>query len=118
MKQPRSQPSIDKHIDVGDISNSAAVAIGHGASDEVRRLILDRFYIDRYPITNAEYALFLKEHLELTAPDHWIRGSIPKGRENHPVVYIAWSYAKAYADWANKRLLFEAEKGCTRWHFS
>jgi serine/threonine-protein kinase len=72
--------------------------------------------MDRTPVTNAQFRTFL----EVTGyrPDdegkarflsHWDRGRIPSGMERHPVVYVSWVDACAYAVWAGKRLPSEAE---------
>lgn len=68
----------------------------------------EAFYIDRYPVTNAEYKKFVDatghEH-----PAHWRRGTWPEGKANHPVVQITWDSAFAYTQWAGKRLPTELE---------
>ena len=72
------------------------------------------FYMDTYPVTNAQF----KEFLVATkyAPSdpanflkHWNGGSPAAGMENHPVVYVDRGDAEAYARWAGKRLPTEVE---------
>lgn len=66
------------------------------------------FYIDRFPVTNADY----KEFVEATGhdePSHWRRGVWPEGKADHPVVNVNWDSAVAYAKWAGKRLPTEIE---------
>lgn len=61
----------------------------------------NEFQISRVPITNAQYAMFVKA-TKYQAPDHWQDGRIPKGLESHPVVNVAWYDAIAYCEWLSK----------------
>jgi formylglycine-generating enzyme required for sulfatase activity len=75
-------------------------------SEEVE---LTAYAMDRYPVTNQDFAQFLKasgyqpkhSHSFLK---HWVNGHIPAGLENHPVVYVSLEDARAYAQWIGKRL--------------
>ncbi len=77
-------------------------------------LKMPAFYLDKHPVTNAEFRTFLKAS-GYTPRDtcnflkHWDGGKIPPGAENYPVVYVAYEDAKAYAAWAGKRLPTETE---------
>lgn len=72
------------------------------------RLDLPSFWIDTYPVTNAEYARFVAA-TEHRPPPHWANGSYPPDKADHPVVNVSWEDAQAYAAWAGKRLPTEAE---------
>ena len=73
-----------------------------GEQDEkpMRRLWLDSFFIDRYPVTNAQYAFFLQE-TGSEKPLYWNddRCNDP----NQPVVGISWAGAMAYCAWRSKK---------------
>lgn len=76
----------------------------------MRQVHLDAFYIDRYPVTQAEYAKFIQD-TGYPPPPHWepYGGTFPPGKDNHPVAYVCWFDARDYAEWAGKRLPTEAE---------
>ncbi len=69
---------------------------------------LPEFWIDKIPVTNAEYARFVAE-TGREAPKHWEGQSPPEDITDHPVVYVSWQDAVAYAEWAGKRLPSEEE---------
>jgi formylglycine-generating enzyme required for sulfatase activity len=78
--------------------------------DEKQSVHVDAFYIDKYPVTNAEYAKFV-EATDHPPPPNWEEtgGIYPPDMAGHPVVFVNWFDAQDYAAWAGKRLLTEAE---------
>ncbi len=86
----------------------------HTSATFERKVSLARYAIDLTPVTNAQFARFLKATgYKPRHPDnflkHWSDGSFPPGREDHPVVYVDLDDARAYAKWVNKRLPTEGE---------
>jgi len=92
-----------------------------------RRIAFARFAMDESLVTNAEYAAFL--HSSDYHPrhrtnflKHWHDGCPPVGKEDYPVVYVDLDDARAYANWAHKRLPTEEEwqyaaQGPARWKY-
>ena len=75
---------------------------------------IKRFYMDKYPVTNAQWMTFTKETnyqpVDTTSYlKHWPEGKIPAGAERYPVVYVNLDDVNAYASWASKRLPTEIE---------
>ena len=73
-----------------------------------------RFYIDRYPVTNDDYLKFMKATNYQPGDDHnflrdWINGRPREGWSNKPVTWVSIEDARAYAEWAGKRLPREWE---------
>jgi formylglycine-generating enzyme required for sulfatase activity len=64
---------------------------------------LPTFYIDVHPANNAEYARFIAA-TGYTPPQHWAGGRFPEQLGDHPVVFVTWNDATAYAEWAGKSL--------------
>ncbi|MFC1716681.1 SUMF1/EgtB/PvdO family nonheme iron enzyme [Candidatus Poribacteria bacterium] len=95
--------------------------------DETPRhtVYLDSFYMDKYQVTNTQYARFLNEYGKDTdtaghelldaSSTHCLiekKGNTYKpkdGYENHPVIKVSWYGAAAYAQFYGKRLPTEAQ---------
>jgi formylglycine-generating enzyme required for sulfatase activity len=78
---------------------------GEGEYDgkPVHKLYLPEYQIARVPITNAQYALYVKD-AKVNPPGNWRGGSVPPGLENHPVGGIFWNDAMAYCQWLGKKI--------------
>jgi serine/threonine protein kinase len=63
------------------------------------------FYIDRFEVTNAQYARCVMEG-RCRPPAAW---SLDDGLAMHPVREVSWEQAVEYCDWAGKRLPTDAE---------
>jgi formylglycine-generating enzyme required for sulfatase activity len=78
-----------------------------GLDMQIARLA-EGLFVARYPVTNAEYARFVAAAGRET-PKHWNGRRPSSERADHPVVYVDWRDALAYAEWADKRLPTEHE---------
>jgi formylglycine-generating enzyme required for sulfatase activity len=72
------------------------------------------FYIDKYPVTNAEFKKFMDSSHYHPKDDQnflkdWANGTFPDGAANKPVTWISIEDAREYAKWAGKRLPHEWE---------
>ncbi|HGJ63783.1 TPA: hypothetical protein ENS27_00170 [bacterium] len=70
------------------------------------RVYLDAYYIDVYEVTNEMYAKFMQATGH-KPPKYWNDEKYNDPKQ--PVVGVTWADAKAYCDWAGKRLPTEAE---------
>ena len=75
---------------------------------------LSDFYIGKVPVTNEQYAAFVRA-TKHRLPRHWSIGRIPPGEKNHPVTDVTWDDAVAFCRWRSEeteqefRLPTEAE---------
>jgi formylglycine-generating enzyme required for sulfatase activity len=75
----------------------------------LHRVWLDAFYIDRTEVTNAQFKAFCDATSRVYPNNPYWDGSYFLGKPDHPVVLITYEQARAYCEWAGKRLPTEAE---------
>ena len=78
------------------------------------RLDIAAFAIDRFPVTNGQFKAFVdasgyapRDKQNYLA--HWADGAPLSGWEDRPVIWVGLEDARAYAQWAGKRLPREWE---------
>jgi iron(II)-dependent oxidoreductase len=105
---------------------SFTMGANNGPEDErpAHQIRLAAFTIDRLPITNAQFSVFLnaagpvnthsEQRYDFDDPDariHRVGGKwlADQGYEKHPAVEVSWAGARDYCAWREKRLPTEAE---------
>lgn len=84
-----------------------------------RRVLLSSFYIDKHPVTNAQFQWFcrLADYRRADRSSWGDDGSGLVNKSAHPAVWLTWDDATAYCQWAGKTLPTEAQwekaaRGC------
>ena len=109
---------------------------GEEAEAPVHRVHVSAFLLDRFEVTNEQFAEFVSAIGHVTDRErggwgwHWTgrwhkvegadwrhpqgAGSSSAGRDRHPVVQVSWNDARGYCEWRGKRLPTEAQWGARR----
>jgi formylglycine-generating enzyme required for sulfatase activity len=100
-------------------SNDIGVDVQYPWEDSPRRfhqhsMQIASFWIDKYPVTNAQFKRFIDNSHYHPADDanflrEWKNGQFPAGWGNKPVTWVSLEDARAYTAWAGKRLPHEWE---------
>ena len=122
-------------IPAGEFQMSSDSDRAKNQKKPVSTVYVDTFCIDKYPVTNAQYKMFIDVNPQWCKPSkwdkqnkskkkilsifrkyhginylkHWNWNNFPVGKADHPVTHVSWYAAMAYSKWVGKRLPTEAE---------
>ena len=94
-------------FEMGDALNETEswMAFAH----PVHTVALEGFYMDKTEVTVGQFKAFLADNSSYSWDFSWASVDQYSPTDDHPMIYVNWDDAVAYADWAGKRLPTEAE---------
>lgn len=108
----RAERVVDSYVDEKTGAVMLRVPAGEFLyGDKKEKVSLPEFWIAKTPVTNAQYKKFIDATPKQPVPRHWDAKTrtYPAGKADHPVVYVSWHDAQAYAAWAGGQLPTEQE---------
>ena len=97
--------AVDTSLDQQELGNKKPFYLDEHPQ---RRLSIPGFLIDRFEVTNENYARFVKKRVR-RPPPYWGKEGYPAGQALLPVVEVNWYEASDYCESLGKRLPTEAE---------
>ncbi|MBM4299583.1 MAG: formylglycine-generating enzyme family protein, partial [Deltaproteobacteria bacterium] len=85
-----------------------AFIMGNDEDSPRQEVFVGAFYLDKYEVTVARYAAFLKATGNVGVPEEWATVNLERDGEL-PVVSVDWQDASNFCQWAGRRLPTEAE---------
>ncbi|MEK6532653.1 MAG: SUMF1/EgtB/PvdO family nonheme iron enzyme, partial [Nitrospirota bacterium] len=112
-----AEPAVDMAlIPTGEYRMGTAEGRDGLADEHPERLVfLHAFFLDRFEVTNQNYAAFVQSTGHRPPANNnpastiWDGATYPHAIAKHPVVNVSWEDAVAYCRWSGKRLPTEAE---------
>ncbi len=110
---PPPPPVTDDMIEIP----AGPFTMGSGSGDPedspAHEVDLPGYEIDRFEVTNADFASFVEAtgyatDSEQAGKKSWL-DELSDGKENHPVTRVTWNDAVAFCEWLGKRLPTEPE---------